>query len=84
MQRRLWILAGCYWTIGINAWQGVEDWTSQQEYVHSKRTTKVKNERQSDILKQEWIVIDYEKQEEVEDKLQQQATAETDQTSNVL
>ena len=32
-----------------------------------KRTTKIKNEGAADIMKQEWIVIDCEMQEEAED-----------------
>ena len=44
-----------------------------------KRTTKVINEDKSEILKQEWVVIDYEKQEEAEDNysnMQQQKLTE--------
>ena len=64
---------------GYKYWPGViellepmsdKEWKTKHpdksQYV-AKRTTKVSSESKPDILKQEWIVIDCEKQEELED-----------------
>ena len=48
----------------------VTEWKSEcpnKSKYTKKRNTKVSTEGEPDILKQEWILIDYEKQEELED-----------------